>query len=280
MGLQFKKSEAFVQFQDSHLLGSDKTRIGVEILWRIGFSLGWQDIRQSYRRSSLGQIWIAMGMGVTVVSIGTVFGLIFKVPMDTFLPYVAAGIIFWSLISGILNEGCLSFIAAENLIRQVPLPKLVHVIRVVWRNLLTSLHNLAIFPIVLIVTGNSVGMSILLFPVGIAVTLVGMSALAVVLGVLSARYRDVPPIVNSLLGVAFYVTPVIWQADLLGDGALAHLILGLNPLYHQMQILRLPLLGQFPTIENWALSMLAAGVLSLVAVLVYKRFEKRIPFWV
>lgn len=249
-------------------------------MFRIGLTLGWQDVRQSYRRSALGQLWITIGMAVTIASIGIVFGMIFGTPMQTFLPYLASGIIIWGLLSGILNDGAQSFIAAEAMIKQIPLPKLAHLIRVVWRNILTTGHNIIIFPMVLLAVGASANWIFLLFPLGLTISVLSVSGLSLFLAVVSTRFRDVPPIVNSIVTVAFYVTPVIWMADSLGDNQLAHLLLGLNPFYHLLQIARLPLLGQLPTVENWALALLSAGVFWGVGLIVYRKFENKIAYWV
>jgi ABC-type polysaccharide/polyol phosphate export permease len=110
--------------------------------------------------------------------------------------------------------------------------------------------------------------------------MLSVSGLALILAIFATRFRDVPPIVSSVLTVALYVTPIIWLPEGLGDNQLAHLLLGLNPFYDLLQIARLPLLGQSPTIENWGLALLSAGVFWLVGLLVYKKFEKRIPYWV
>lgn len=249
-------------------------------MFRIGLTLGWQDVRQSYRRSALGQLWITIGMGVMIASIGIVFGIIFGTPMEIFLPHLASGIILWGLLAGILNDGSQAFIAAEGMIKQIPLPKLAHVIRVVWRNILTTGHNIVIFPLVLLAVGGSTGWQLVLFPLGLLIATLSVSGLALILAVFATRFRDVPPIVTSVVTVAFYVTPVIWMADNLGDNQLAHLLLGLNPFYHLLQIARLPLLGQSPTIENWGLALLSAGVFWAIGLAVYKKFENRIAYWV
>ena len=249
-------------------------------MFRIGLTLGWQDVRQSYRRSALGQLWITIGMGVLIASIGIVFGIIFGTPMEIFLPHLASGLILWGLLAGVLNEGSQAFIAAEGMIKQIPLPKLAHVVRVVWRNILTTGHNIVIFPLVLLAVGGSTSWQLVLFPVGLLIAVLSVSGLALILAVFATRFRDVPPIVSSVVTVAFYVTPVIWMADNLGDNQLAHLLLGLNPFYHLLQVARLPLLGQSPTIENWGLALLSAGVFWLVGLLIYKKFENRIAYWV
>jgi lipopolysaccharide transport system permease protein len=150
----------------------------------------------------------------------------------------------------------------------------------VWRNLLTAAHNIVIFPIVLLAVGAQTSWAVLLFPLGLGILVLSVSGLALILAVISARFRDVPPIVNSVVTVAFYLTPVIWMADNLGDNQLAHLLLGLNPFYHLLQVARLPLLGQLPTVENWSLSLLSAGVFWAAGLAIYRKFEHKIAYWV
>jgi lipopolysaccharide transport system permease protein len=86
-------------------------------------------------------------------------------------------------------------------------------------------------------------------------------------------------IVSSVMVVVFYVTPVIWQPSLI-PGETAHLLLGLNPFYHFLQIIRLPILGQAPTFENWSLAILITLLTGLVAYLASKKFQNRLAYWV
>src|SRR3546814_14557644 len=96
--------------------------------------LGWQDVRQRYRRSALGPFWLTISMGVMIATIGVVFGSIFKTPMVEFFPFLSLGLILWTYISTIITEGCAGFIVAEGVIKQLALPLPVHIARVVWRN--------------------------------------------------------------------------------------------------------------------------------------------------
>lgn len=242
--------------------------------------LAWQDLRQSYRRSAIGPFWLTLAMAVQIVTIGLVFGLIFRAETDEYIPFLAASLILWGLIANTITEGCRTFIDAEILIRQLPLPKVVHVARSVLRNLLTAAHNIVILPIVFFFFSKAPSISLTLFLPGLVVLILNLAWVVALLGLLSARFRDVPPIVASMLTVAFYVTPVMWLPTLLGDGQLAHLLLGLNPLYHWLQIVRLPTLGLWPTLDNWAVALLTAGVGWLVTLFAYKRFSKMIAYWV
>jgi lipopolysaccharide transport system permease protein len=219
-------------------------------------------------------------MAVMIAALGLVFGLIFGTPMEVFLPYLASGIIMWGLIAGILNDGAQAFIQAEGMIKQIPLSHLTHLIRVVWRNVLTTAHNIVIFPLVLLAVGAPLTWTILLWPLGVMIAVIGTSGLALFLALLSTRFRDFPPIINSLVTIGFYVTPVIWMPSSLGDKDLAHLLLGLNPFYHLLQIARLPLLGELPTWQNWVIALAVALLFWTIGLGAYKKLKNRIAYWV
>ncbi len=183
------------------------------INYNLACILGWQDIRQRYRRSSLGPFWLTISMGVMIGALGLVFGTIFDMPMKEFLPFLTIGLILWTLITTALNEGCTGFIAAEAIIKQISLPLFTHILRVLWRNLIILAHNLLIFPLVLLVFWLPLPATALLVSVGLTLLMLNLSWMALLLGVLCTRYRDVPQIITSLLQVTFYLTPIIWRPE-------------------------------------------------------------------
>lgn len=242
--------------------------------------LGWQDVRQAYRRSALGPFWLTIGMAVQILTMGLVFGLIFKAELTEYLPFLAISIIFWGLISSTINEGCTTFISAEAMIKQLTIPHYEYVLRTVWRNLVSAGHNLVILPVVLLCFSRFPSWTLVGLIPGLVILILNLSWLVWLLGIMSARFRDMPPIVASLLTIAFYVTPVMWYPKLIENNALAHVLLGLNPLYHWLQIVRLPILGQWPTFENWGLAILSAGIGWAVTLIVFKRYKNMIAYWV
>ena len=245
----------------------------------IALKLGWQDVKQSYRRSAIGPFWLTMGMAVQVAAIGLVFGLIFGSPLEDFLPFLAVSLILWSFISSSLSDGASAFVTGEAIIRQLAMPQYVHVLRVLWKNLLMMGHNIVILPMVFLIFLRPPSLSLVLFVPGLVVTFAFLFSVTYLLGLATARYRDIQQIIASALIVVFYVTPVIWQPSLIPAGT-AHLLLGLNPFYHFLQIIRLPILGQAPTFENWSLAIFMTFVAALLAYLAAKKYKNRLAYWV
>jgi ABC-type polysaccharide/polyol phosphate export permease len=240
--------------------------------------LGWQDIKQRYRRSKVGPFWLTISMGVLIASVGIVFGQIFNSPMKEYLPFLAAGIIFWAFISAVINDGCLGFVAAEGMIKQLPIPLFVHIVRIVWRNVLILLHNLVILPVVMLVLGVPITLHIFLALPGIVLVLINLTWIALLLGVVCTRFRDMPNIIASILQVAFYLTPIIWMPNLLPERA-GTMLLDINPLYHLLEIIRLPFLGQLPNSISWLFALGMAVVGWTITLKVFGRYQHRIAYW-
>lgn len=254
-------------------LASSVRRIGL-----VG-TLGWQDVRQRYRRSSLGPFWLTITMGVMIATIGIVFGQIFKSPLKEYLPFLSIGLILWGFISTSIGEGCTGFISSDAIIKQLPIPLPVHILRLLWRNLIILAHNIVIFPLVMLAVGRPLAWTSLWSIAGLAVLLLNLLWFCTLLATICARYRDIPQIVTSLLQVIFYLTPIMWLPNLLPERSGAYYLLDLNPFYHLIQIVRAPLLGDMPTSWNWIVSFGCAAIGWLVTLLLYSRYRTRIAYW-
>src|SRR5579862_3873367 len=167
--------------------------------WEVWGYLGWHDIRQRYRRSTLGPFWITITMGVSVGSLALIFGRLWGQSMDQFLPYFAIGNILWALLSGTVMDGCLAFIAAEGVIKHVRQPLSISLLRIAWRNLIIFAHNIWIFVLVVLIFRTwPGGVVVLAFP-GLLLFMVNAVWMALLLAIVSTRFRDIPPVVTSLL---------------------------------------------------------------------------------
>ena len=247
------------------------------LLHRLWGTMGMQDIRQRYRRSKIGPFWLTISMGVMIGALGILYGALFKIDIADFLPYVAAGFVIWGLLSGLILDSTKSFISAEGLIRQLSVPLSVHVFRDIWRNLLIFFHNIWIYVAVSLWFGAFPGPIALLALVGVAVLTFNALWLGLLLGLLSARFRDIPQIIASIVQVTFFVTPIIWKADMLPGRSF---VLEFNPFFHFLDIVRGPLLGHYPTLFTWAAVMFMTCAGWLLTIVVYAKYRWRIAYWV
>jgi len=243
-------------------------------LW---LTLAIQDIRQRYRRSLIGPFWITLSLGITVAALGFLYGSIFNLAAPEFIPYLAAGYTVWALLSQLIIDGTETFIRAEKYIGQLAAPLSVHVFRTLWTNILILAHNIWVFIVAALIFSVEVRWSTLLAVPGLLLVLLNGFWIALLLGQLSARFRDIPLIVHNLVNIGFFMTPILWKADMLPERAA---ILAYNPAYHFVEIVRAPLLGQVPTLYSWGVAILVTCIGWLLAMFFYTVYRWRIAYWV
>jgi len=238
--------------------------------------LGWHDIRQRYRRSLLGPLWLTLSTAVFVAAIGFLYAKFFGQPLARFLPFVAIGFIVWVMIQTSLNEACTAFIEAESVIKQIRMPFTAHLGRLVFRNVLVFLHNFAIVPVVMLAAGLAPQPALAVLPLSLGLLALNCFWVALVLATVCTRFRDIPPIVTSLLQLVFFLSPVIWQPGILGNRGW---VADFNPVHHFMELFRAPVLeGRVPLVSfAVALGLAVAG--SAMAFAVFSRFRGRLAYW-
>lgn len=258
-------------------LAADDIVAGFRKSW-MWSALAMQDIRLRYRGSMLGPFWLTISTIVMIVAMGFVYSHIFKIELRTYFPYLTIGLVVWQFISTVINEGCNAFLAMQSIIQQVRLPLSLYVYRLVYRNVIVFGHTFAIVPIVLLFYGGvSLSLELLLVLPGFVLLLINCVWIGILLGMLSARYRDVPSIVSNFVQVLFFVTPVFWTVDALGPW---QWLAELNPLFAAIDVIRAPLLGKSPALMSWIVLLIVTIVGSVVSFAFFARFRQRIAYWV
>ena len=245
----------------------------------LALMLGWQDIKQRYRRSKLGPFWLTISMGIMITMIGIIFGQALAVPLKEYLPHVACGIIFWNFISSGVNEGSSSFINSAGMIRQLALPLTLYPIRILWKNIVVLGHNAVIIPLVLMVVGRPVNFSILWLVPGFILLVLNIFWISVFLGVCCTRFRDLPPIVSSAIQVFFYLTPILWMPHTV-NARVSSWIVNLNPAYHLLELVRSPILGSCPSLLSWLIAIGLFVFGAFLTLIFFGTYKKRIAYWI
>lgn len=240
-------------------------------------AMAWFDIRQRYSRSIIGPFWTTLSLAAMVGGLGLVYGTLFKVPLLDFLPYLAVGMLVWTFLVGMLLEGCGAFVAAEVAIKQMPVPLSVHVYRLVWRALIVFAHNAIVVLVLLLARPLTLLAGLVPALAGVLLIALNGVAAALMLGTLAARFRDLTQLVVNLSSMVFFVSPILWRADSLGERAW---IAYANPIYHFVEIVRAPLLGDGLPLASWGFAALFTALNIAVAFWLFARFRWRIPYWI
>lgn len=244
------------------------------VTWR---ALAAGDIRSKYRRTMLGPWWITATNAITALIMGLVAGRFLGADMKTYLPHFMVSMTIWNFIATSLNESCYTLIGAGSMIKAVDMPILIHVMRMVQRNLIIFLHNLAIIPIIWLVYPWSIGFVTLLALIGMILVYVFVTVASIIISMICVRYRDIPPIMASVIQLLFFISPIIWSPAQIKGG---ELVVALNPIGYLLALTRDPLMGIAPSLSSWVSGVALVAVLAAAMVFVYTRYRSRVVYWV
>jgi ABC-type polysaccharide/polyol phosphate export permease len=247
------------------------------VRWEIWGRLGWFEIKRRYRRTIIGPFWGAISIAVVVLAMGGVGSGLFHRSWADYLPFLASGMVAWIMIASMVTEGCNLFIGAEHLFRQMRFDYSMLAYALVWRNWIGFAHNLSVYAVIALLFAPHL-LTPFIFLALPGLVLVGAAGawMALLLGMLCLRFRDVQQLASSLMQLAIFVTPVFWSPDdLPGRPALVLF----NPLHYLIDIVRKPLLGEWPSVTTYVAVIVIVIAGWMLTYVVFQRFRKRIAYW-
>ncbi len=244
------------------------------------WTLSLFDIKLRYRGSLLGPFWLTLSTAIMVGSIGFLYSRLFHQQISNYLPFLTISLVLWSFISTITAESTVCFTQAQGLIHGTRMPHSLHAARVVMRNILVLSHNLVVILAVFVLFHTTPTLAAFTVLPACMLWVADAFAVGLLLGVFGARFRDIPPIIGSVMQIAFYLTPIMWNPVMLEHRGLAKALIELNPFFSLLEIMRGPLMGLPIESHTWLMALGYSAALILITGLVFTRARPRIPYWI
>lgn len=241
------------------------------------FHMAYSDTKARYKRSMLGPLWLTLGAAVGIVGLGLVWSQLLHQERSELIPSLTVGLLLWQFISGCVIESTSTFVRQSQIIRNLQLPFFIHPIQLIVRQSITLAHNLIVLVIVLIVYPQDLGLVSLLSIVGFLIVLINLLWISVMLSMIGARFRDVEQIVQALMPIIFFLTPVLYKA---GHAGVNQAIIWLNPFTYFITLVREPLFGNIPALFVYQITLGMAIVGWSLTLIMFNRFAPRIAFWI
>jgi lipopolysaccharide transport system permease protein len=253
-------------------------------IWRLRYfwaALVRIDLRNRYRRSMIGIGWSLLHPIAMTIVFCVVFCQFFGQDWKSYGPYVLSGLIFWNFITSGMNQGCQCFFQGESYIRQHPAPLAIYPLRTA---LGAGIHFLFGLVVLLMFAWLVNGFGNLFALISLVPTLILMFiicwSLAICMGVLNVLFQDCQHLIEVLLQILFYLTPIMYDPSRLQLKGLLLRVFYLNPLAIMLRMLRQPILDcELPSMKICLLGSSVAVLAITAAVLTLARYERRIIFY-
>lgn len=230
-----------------------------------------KEIRGKYKGSFLGVLWSFINPLLSVLVYAIVFPLILKNPQPNYVVFLIIGIVPWNFFVTVMNQGVNTVVINGNIIKKVYFPREILPISVVTSGLVNFFISCLIILGFIVFGGMSLSPVMLLAPVIAIIQFILSLGLLLVLSAINVYIRDVEYIVNFIMTLLFYATPILYSSELFKNTAFAW-IMNINPLAHIINAYRD--VFYYQQLPNFSSLGIVAGLSLVTLIIGYNIFKK------
>lgn len=240
-------------------------------LWNMAIS----QLKTKYSASILGISWAVISPLLIMLAVTFVFTAIFKIEIKNFSFFVLSGMLPWMFFSNALSEVTNSILGQKNILHQFSLPREILPLSSVLSNFINFLLGwLIIYPLFLFLNPKIIYLLPLLAVV-LMLNFFFVCGLGLILSVLNVFMRDISQLLNILLMLWFWLTPVFYSPDMVP--VKFRWICNLNPMTPYIVYYReVVFIGRVPDIAVFISSLLLAVFSLFLGLLIFSDFESKL----
>lgn len=247
-------------------------------LWRyreLFYFFTWRDVKIKYKQTVLGFLWAILQPLFMMLIFTFFFGKALNIPSQN-LPYpvyVFSGLLIWNMFSTGLTSASNSMVNNASIIKKIYFPRLIIPVSSILVALFDFLMAFVLFVALLIYYQQPLSwMAIMLWPLGLLITIIAALGLGSWLAALNVKYRDFRYVIPFLVQVLFFLSPVIYPVSMLKYPVLQY-VLACSPMYAAIELFRLPLTGIYPEPTLLYISLASGLILLLIGLIYFKNTE-------
>lgn len=233
-----------------------------------------KEIRGKYKGSWLGVVWTFLNPLLMLLVYSIVFPYILRVKVENYTIFMMVALVPWTFFTTAVQTGTGSVVANGNILKKVYFPREIIPISVVTSALINFLITCIIMVVFILVSGVGFSVHCLLFPLIVLIQYIITLAIVFVLSAITVYVRDVDHFVSIIIMLAFYVTPIVYKADMLPQKF--QWALKINPMAQLIEAYRAVLYEHcMPDMTMLGIWGLIGIAMLIVGYLIFKKLEKQ-----
>jgi ABC-type polysaccharide/polyol phosphate export permease len=177
-----------------------------------------RNVKVRYVQSVLGLYWALINPLVTTAVLSIVFSVIIRAQVEgaPYFLFLLAGLLGWNFFANAVSDATQSLLAYSNLLGKVPFPREVLPSGFVAARLVDFAGSLLVLLVLVVLFyPQGLGPTALWLPVLLAVQFIFALGVGFIASTANLFYRDVQQLVQLLLMLGFFLTPVLYPIGLL-----------------------------------------------------------------
>ncbi|MGN0973213.1 MAG: ABC transporter permease [Bacilli bacterium] len=232
-----------------------------------------KEIRGKYKGSVLGVLWSFINPLLQVLVYAIVFPYIMRIQTDNYLIFLIIGIIPWTFFTTVINQGMITVRINSGIIKKVYFPREILPISVATSGLVNFLISCIIILLFCIFGGVGISWHLIFLPLIMLIEYIFSLGLVLGLSAINIYIKDTEYIVQFILNMLFYATPILYQSSLFPSKI--RWVLEINPLTQMVEAYRdIFLYHQIPGFGNIVYILIISLVVFFIGLCIFRKLEK------
>lgn len=233
-----------------------------------------KEIRGKYKGSFLGVLWSFVNPLLMTLVYAIVFPFILKNTEPNYVTYLVIGILPWTYFTNVIAQGTSTILINGGILKKVYFPREILPISVNLSGVINFLISCLVMCLFLIFSGIGFSWYILFFPFIVLVQFIFQQAIVFITSAINVYVRDAEYIINFIISMLFYATPILYSSDMFTGSSIEWLI-KLNPMATIINAYRDILYYQtIPQIKTLSIVLVAGIILFYIGLRVFRKLEK------
>jgi len=174
-------------------------------------NLTYKYLKTKYQGNAIGFLWSFITPSVSIFAYYFAFTFILKVSDKNHLLYLIGAVIHWRLFSSSFPAIANSFVANKDILQKISINRLLVPFSVYLFNIFTFFIMLVVFMVLFPFIGGEFSYVLLIYPVYLFLYSLFIFGAGIMMATLAARFRDIPHMIEVLLMLMFWFTPIIYN---------------------------------------------------------------------
>ena len=238
------------------------------------YNLVRKDLKARYKGSFLGFLWTFLNPLLQLIVYTIVFSTIMRVNIDKFYIYLFVGLIPWIFFTTSIQTGVVSIMMNKDLIKKIYFPRIILPISTVNSAFMNMLYSMIVLIATLLVSGIGISKYILLLPIAMIMQYILVLGMIFIFSALNVYFRDLEYILNIIIMVWFYLTPIVYSMDMIPIRARKWFYL--NPMTNIIAFYRdILYYKRMPSFESFSWILLYGTIMIVVGYFVFEKLQKK-----
>ena len=238
------------------------------------YNLVLRDLKVKYKGSTLGFLWSLLNPLLMIVVYTVAFKYVMKIKVPNFPIFLFSALLPWNFLSSTLSMGVTSITENSNLVKKVYFPREVLPLSIVLVNLFHFCLSFLVLIPALLFFKIIPGFSFLFLVVIVFFQTLFVLGLTLLASALDVYYKDVKHILEVMLNLWFWLTPIIWPLYLVPEKLQDYVYL--NPFTAFVQAYRdIILHNQFPKPLILTILVVTGILVFLLGAAVFQKKQRR-----